>query len=119
MSREEMINFKNETLDSIKKYGKTENEILFIGTFDYKVSIQDFWGLSDFDYDNSFGAQHIPEDLIVVFDDFSWLERQEYDGSESWVFYKAPVLPRDTRKIKRIYNKGYLTLAETQLEPRE
>lgn len=43
------------------------------------------------EYDSSFGAQEIASDLVVVFTDGSWLEREEYDGAEHWVDKFTPV----------------------------
>jgi len=44
------------------------------------------------DYDSGYGAQEIEESLIVLFNDGTWMERWEYDGSEGWE-YRIPVLP--------------------------
>lgn len=38
------------------------------------------------DYDNGFGGAEINQNLRVIFKDGSWLERQEYDGSEWWEY---------------------------------
>jgi hypothetical protein len=45
----------------------------------------------DFEYDDGYGSQEVYG--FVIFDDNSWLERGEYDGSEWWVHQKTPVLP--------------------------
>jgi len=39
-------------------------------------------------YNNGYGSQEL--DGIVVFNDNSWLERWEYDGSEGWDFKQTP-----------------------------
>lgn len=36
----------------------------------------------DFEYDNDFGMQYVYG--IIMFNDNTWLERDEYDGSEWW-----------------------------------
>lgn len=45
----------------------------------------------NFNYDNDLGRQTIFG--FVWFNDGSWLERYEYDGSESWVHKKIPTIP--------------------------
>lgn len=45
----------------------------------------------NFNYDDGFGRQMIFG--FVWFKDGSWLERYEYDGSESWVYKKTPTIP--------------------------
>ena len=40
----------------------------------------------NFNYDNGFGTQELYG--IILFDDNSWLERYEYDGSEEWKYIK-------------------------------
>lgn len=45
----------------------------------------------DFEYDDGYGIQHI--DGIVWFDDGSWMERAEYDGSEWWEYKRTPEIP--------------------------
>jgi hypothetical protein len=42
----------------------------------------------DFEYDNGYGGQNLFG--YVVFDDRSWLERHEYDGSERWDYKQTP-----------------------------
>ena len=42
----------------------------------------------DFEYDNGYGAQELSG--LVWFNDNSWLERGEYDGSEWWEYKKYP-----------------------------
>lgn len=47
---------------------------------------------SKIDYDSGYGAQEIEGSLVVLFNDGSWLERWEYDGSEGWE-YRLPIQP--------------------------
>lgn len=48
-----------------------------------------------FEYDNSYGAQHLFG--TVWFNDDSWLERGEYDGSEWWEHKSLPVIPEELK----------------------
>lgn len=45
------------------------------------------------EYDEGYGVQEINEHLVIVFDDGSWLERAEYDGSEWWEYKTVPQRP--------------------------
>ena len=40
------------------------------------------------DYNDGFGSQELGG--IIVFNDGSWLDRREYDGSEWWEFQQTP-----------------------------
>jgi len=55
-------------------------------------SLSDFVTLDlDQTYDAGYGTQHV--DGTVWFDDKTWLERRDNDGSEWWEFYECPPLP--------------------------
>lgn len=57
------------------------------------------------EYDAGYGTQEINKHLVIVFEDGSWLERAEYDGSEWWEYKDTPQRPgkhRDGRSIKDI-----------------
>lgn len=60
---------------------------------------QDYWNrfLSelDFTYDAGYGGQELFG--YVWFQDGSWLERGEYDGSEWWAYKKTPVIPEELK----------------------
>jgi len=42
----------------------------------------------DFEYDDGYGSQELFG--VVVFKDGTWLDREEYDGSEWWDYRKCP-----------------------------
>lgn len=50
----------------------------------------------DQDYESGYGTQQV--DGTVWFDDNSWLERREYDGSEWWELCECPPLPTRLEK---------------------
>lgn len=85
-----MENFKEETIIAITNSGHILDEVMFIGSADGKkrIKIDKFMEISDFDYDNGFGAQEIYKDLIIYFKDKSYIVRNEYDGSEWWEYNK-------------------------------
>ena len=47
----------------------------------------------DFKYDNGYGGQELYG--AVWFDDGTWAERGEYDGSEWWNVMKLPQIPKE------------------------
>ena len=48
-------------------------------------------GFGGLEYDDGYGSQMLFGTL--VFNDHTWLERGEYDGSEWWTFCQVPVRP--------------------------
>ena len=84
------MNFKDETLLAIEESGHKEQDVLFVGSRDgrYRVSLEKFKELADFEYDNGYGGQEIVSDLIVYFKDKTYLYRGEYDGKEWWEYPK-------------------------------
>lgn len=61
----------------------------------------DFLTKLHFEYDNGFGGQELFGE--VVFNDGTWLERGEYDGSEWWDFKKCPDFDETMNKSIREY----------------
>lgn len=55
------------------------------------IEFTDFMEKLDFDYDDGFGGQELFGQ--VWFDDDSWMERGEYDGSEWWEYKRSPEIP--------------------------
>jgi hypothetical protein len=115
-----MINFLEETLESMNYYEKTEEDVLFCemskqkpfefidGKFvkqTFQFSFEDFKKNANFVYDNGFGSEEfdpsldINSSIVIVFKDGSWLERSYYDGSEWWEFKTMPIEPEETREI--------------------
>lgn len=47
----------------------------------------------NFEYDNGYGLQFLCG--LVLFDDHTWLERDEYDGSEWWDYKCFPEIPKE------------------------
>lgn len=104
------MNFLEETIEYLNSNGKTENDVLWVGRgfnsynyTPYKTTWEDFKAKANFRYDNGFGGNEIPMDLIVVGKDF-WLERHEYDGSEWWEFKTLPTEPTEIRELTLDYS---------------
>lgn len=83
-----MVNFLKETREKILCSNHIEQDVMFVGSYDgkYRINWSEFEEIANFEYDNGHGSQEIASDLIVYFNDGSWLERCEYDGSEWWFF---------------------------------
>ena len=45
----------------------------------------------DFEYDDGYGTQELFGD--IWYEDGSWSEREEYDGSECWTYKCSPSIP--------------------------
>lgn len=85
------MNFKQETLEELKEYNLTWNDVEFIQTNNFCIKDKNkFLEQMDFDYDDGYGSEYIPTDLVIVGKDW-WLERHTYDGSEWWEFKRLPV----------------------------
>lgn len=85
-----MANFLEETTSELEYNGKTWKDVRFIRTSDEQVKdIEKFKKSMDFEYDDGYGSAEIPEDLIVVGDNW-WLERHGYDGKEWWEYKELP-----------------------------
>jgi hypothetical protein len=65
------------------------NIVLKIGYSEHDY--QKFLELLDFKYNKGFGEQVLYG--FVWFEDNTWLERGEYDGSEWWDYKVMPVIP--------------------------
>lgn len=94
-------NFYEETMRDIKNSQHTVNDIAFIGTYRFKLNIQQFFKIAkNTDYDNGYGSAEIPTDILIVFKDGSFFRRHEYDGSECWRFHPYIHTPSNFRKLK-------------------
>lgn len=87
-----MTNFLEETIDKITSCDKTIEDVDWVGSDDgkYVISWNEFAKIANIDYYSGFGLQYIAMDLVVVFNDGSYLYRGEYDGSEGWSYAETP-----------------------------
>lgn len=95
------MNFRTETLDDLKRNGKTIDDIKWIGneTGERTTDIKKFFNSIDFEYDGGFGSNTISLSLVIVGDNW-WLERGEYDGSEWWNFKTIPRLSKGAVEVE-------------------
>ena len=83
------MNLKEETLKVLHNHGKGKEDVKYVCGEDFQISLEQFWELSDTEYDSSYGAPEIATDLMLIGEDF-WMERGEYDGFEWWDFHTMP-----------------------------
>lgn len=91
-----MTNLLEETIKDLKQHGLSPNDVLWCGSEEFgSFSWEVFKMLADKTYDSGYGGQEVAKDLLIVGKDW-WMERYEYDGSESWDFKRYPLKPSDT-----------------------
>ena len=83
------MNLWKETIEILKRYEKTFDDVLTICGNEFQITKDDFKKYADTEYNAAYGAPKVAEDLRVIGVDF-WLERHEYDGSEWWAFKEIP-----------------------------
>lgn len=106
-----MINFYEEIIDVLKQYGKTPDDILWIGKFrdghyvkfghKGKTTDEFMRELFNFNYDNGYGGEVICTELMIVGKTDWWMDRREYDGSEWWEYHTKPSYP-DTKIVSPV-----------------
>ena len=117
MRRTNMTNLLEETREAIAASGHLIRDIVFVGSGDsnYCCSWCRFCKLADKEYDSGFGNAKVALDLIVVFRDGERMWRNDYDGSESWVYLTPFEPPREKKRIERLFvprkRSGCCTLA--------
>lgn len=96
------MNAKEELLETLRNNNKTLKDIIaisislernYIGmkSIINKSSLnEEDLKLLDFYYYAGYGIQELYG--VVLFNDNTWLERWEYDGSECWEYKKAPTV---------------------------
>lgn len=96
-----MANLLRETLDVLAAHNKDANDVIWAGTEQFEIPLDEFWKLADINYDNGYGGAEIAGDLIVVGADW-WLERREYDGAEWWAFVMKPDRPWRKERVSTL-----------------
>ena len=119
------MNAKNELLEHIK-----DREVIYveISEISYRAfpfsqsslegTLAEVLPLMDFEYDAGYGSQELFG--TIWYSDGTWSDREEYDGSEHWVYRKCPPLPKnasimDKNALLRKFRKILLYNATTPL----
>ena len=98
------MNLLHETMEALCDFGKTIDDVQWIGTKNMTIPVENFLEVANDYYDNDYGTPMVADDLVIVGDGW-WLERYEYDGAESWVFKTAPKKPSIERKVDRVISE--------------
>ena len=96
------INLLKETLDKLKEYDKTPEDVLWVGDSyneERYTTWEDFVNKSNFHY--LCGGEDVYVGLIIVGEDW-WLERRNKSDYEWWDFKKLPVKPKNKSEISNI-----------------
>ena len=102
-----MINAQQELLQVLNSIKKNQSDIswMLVYTADYSEISEAFTSIDqlDFTYDSGYGTQKLFG--VVFFNDNTWLERGEYDGSEWWDYITTPTLEqwREKYSIEKVY----------------
>ena len=117
-----MENLWEETICVLAHNGKTWADVKYICGDDFRISKENYEEVAkNTNYDDGFGAPEVAEDLQIIGEDW-WLTRDEYDGSEYWIFHKKPdVAYMPVVNVKRLSvrgtdNIGWRTLKELNEE---
>lgn len=112
-----MINLYTETTESLEEQKLTWDDVLWIGMrYEYFNEESDRVEIpkeifieqaKNTNYNNGYGRAEINLSLIIVGDNW-WLERNEYDGSEWWVYKKMPIKPVTQVKEINLDNDFYI-----------
>lgn len=88
-----MTNLWDETMRELANHNLDfDRDVIQVQTVDGYINKELFKMMAmAINYDNGYGSAEIREDLLIVGDGW-WLERDEYDGSEWWVFRTKPEL---------------------------
>lgn len=102
------INAQQELLRVLNFIKKNPSDIswMLVYTQDYPGISEAFSTIDDLDftYDNGYGGQELFG--IVYFNDGTWLERGEYDGSEWWEHITTPTLEQWRERYN--HDKGFI-----------
>lgn len=96
-----MINLLDETREVLENNNKTINDINWAGNNKFYFDVYEFLKIANVEYDDSYGAPEVAQDLLVVGDNW-WLERHEYDGLEWWEYKKIPLKPNAKIELKAL-----------------
>ena len=99
-----MSNAKNEFVEEIR--GKStlcaslerDDNTYCLQIGHSKAEFDEFLESLDFEYDSGYGGQKLYG--TIWYDDGTWSERGEYDGSEWWEYKQCPDIPKRCTTFK-------------------
>lgn len=108
-----MTNLWEETIEYLTQKGKTFDDVHFIQGATFQITKENFEQVAKHsNYNSGYGAAHVPVDLVLVGDGW-WLEREEYDGAEWWVFKELPQQLVVTREVQHLVGGAWPNLAKS------
>lgn len=89
------MNLFKETDETLDEQGYDWSDVKWVGSPDIKFpTVNEFIKVAKAtEFEDGYGAQEIPFDLVIMLKDGTWFERHEYDGSEWWDYIKRPSEP--------------------------
>lgn len=81
-----MTNLLQETITKIRYSRHTPNDITFIGSTlnGHCCTWDEFCTLANVEYIDNCGGSDVATNLVIVFNDGTWLSRVEYNDCEYW-----------------------------------
>jgi hypothetical protein len=97
-----MSNLLAETISAIVKANQRIATVVSVRSVDgrYATTWEEYATIADHEYDSGYGSPQVAEDLVIEFQDGSYLWRNDYDGSEWWDY--TPPLPPVSPNPKQI-----------------
>jgi hypothetical protein len=89
---------------TIQKGDDYDDDEIIQRTFDLTTGYteeewNDFLSKLDFEYDSGYGGQNLF--ATIWFEDGTWSDRGEYDGSEWYEHHKCPDIPSELKRIDK------------------
>lgn len=111
-----MTNLLEETTNIMLGFEKSPDDIIFIGSESsgHSCTWEEFVVLANKDYHAGYGSAEVATDLIIVFNDGSRLDREEYDGAEWWEFRNPFQMPTEIKPIVNLFGGCWDSLEELQ-----
>jgi hypothetical protein len=100
--RNELINISKEVSEILWAAIGNKNKIFKLNPEYTPKELEEFIENLNFEYDNGYGGQELYG--IIAFNDNTWFDRYEYDGSESWDYHKFPTFENSLKEISDEYN---------------
>ena len=112
------MNLLTETLDYMKEFGKTPDDILYVkmtkdsGLWkklddsypdEILVDFNAFASVANHEYNSGYGTNEVNWSAVILFKDNTVMHRWEYDGAEGWEYITLP------RTFPKKYNKRMIS----------
>ena len=92
-----------ETLEDIKEFGMSIEDIVFIGSpaSGHSCTWEEYRELTNFPLEEGY---ELPHDIVILFKDGRWMGRgvSSYDGSSLWELHPPIRVPKKQKKIETL-----------------